>query len=359
MFRSKRNALVKRLWKHRITNNETDSTTETVEDLEIKSVAQSMLKRLDEKQLQLLVDSVESKGGETTDCVLLPVGDLKLGRRMVAPHILCCQIWRWPGISENVELKRLLCCSSINDQTHICCNPYHWNVQMSAHCRLDTERVKINTGNVFSYCLINMNGKSTETGLTPTAHRQYYSEVEDLSEDIPSRCGGPHWCSIAYWELRQRVGRLFTVFNPSISVFQNLPHGDGMSLEILQNKPNLESVKRTREKIGFGIILSKEADGVWVYNRSSYPIFVNSPTLDDPESRTLIVRKVLPGYSIKIYDFELAKELELSRDPALLDGPFDPCSIRISFAKGWGPFYSRQFVTSCPCWLEILLNIKR
>ncbi|KAK6184822.1 hypothetical protein SNE40_007197 [Patella caerulea] len=353
MFRSKRNALVKRLWKHRVTKNEGDSPSETAEDLEIKSVAQSMLKRLEEKQLQLLVQSVESKGGETTDCVLLPKGDLKLGRRMVAPHILCCQIWRWPDISENVELKRLLCCSSVNDQSHICCNPYHWSilikpdVQMPAHCQLDTERVKINTDRLMG------EQESTETGLTPTAHRQY---LTDTSSTAPR---GPHWCSIAYWELRQRVGRLYPVFNPTINVFQLLPRGDGMSLEILQTDANLESVRRTREKIGIGIILSKETDGVWAYNRSQFPIFVNSPTLDDPDSRTLVVRKILPGYSIKIYDFDLAKLLENTRDPALLDGPYDPCSIRISFAKGWGPCYSRQFVTSCPCWLEILLNINR
>lgn len=29
--------------------------------------------------------------------------------------------------------------------------------------------------------------------------------------------------------------------------------------------------------------------------------------------------------------------------------------MRISFAKGWGPNYSRLEVISCPCWLEVLL----
>lgn len=37
-------------------------------------------------------------------------------------------------------------------------------------------------------------------------------------------------------------------------------------------------------------------------------------------------------------------------------GPVDTHSVRISFAKGWGPNYSRQEVTGCPCWLEVLLN---
>ena len=171
---------------------------------------------------------------------------------------------------------------------------------------------------------------------------------------------GPFWCNIAYWEHRQRVGRLFTVFDQSVNVFQELPHGDGMCLSVLQQHSKNESVKRTREKIGFGVTLSKEADGVWAYNRSNFPVFVNSPTLDIPNSRTLVVRKVPPGYSIKIFDYEKSALLEQTREPlGELDGPYDPNSVRISFAKGWGPCYSRQFILSCPCWIEVLLSVNR
>lgn len=177
--------------------------------------------------------------------------------------------------------------------------------------------------------------------------------------DGTNGCRGPQWCSIAYWELKQRVGRLLPVFDPAINIFQVLPHGDGMCLEILQQETDMESVKRTREKIGFGLILSKEEDGVWVYNHSLYPIFVNSPTLDIPNSRTLTVQKVLPSYSIKIFDYKQAQWIEDIRDPQFLDGPYDPSSVRISFAKGWGHNYSRMFITSCPCWIEVLLNVNR
>lgn len=176
-----------------------------------------------------------------------------------------------------------------------------------------------------------------------------------ISDDQQS----PHWCSLAYWELRQRVGRQYTVFQPNIDIFQRLPHGSGMCLGSLQHEAENDSVKRTREKIGFGITLSKEADGVWLYNRAAVPIFLHSATLDPSNGRMLTVWKVLPGCSIKVFDYELSALIAQSPRPEYLDGPAYRFSIRVSFSKGWGQCYSRQFITSCPCWLEVLLNVNR
>lgn len=110
-------------------------------------------------------------------------------------------------------------------------------------------------------------------------------------------------------------------------------------------------------------MLSQEADGVWAYNRSESPIFVNSPTLDDPESRTLLVYRVPPGFCLNIFDHTKILQLPYgsgttrtsNQTSGFASGPVDINSVRISFAKGWGPKYSRQEVTSCPCWLEVLL----
>ncbi|KAL0124807.1 hypothetical protein PUN28_006575 [Cardiocondyla obscurior] len=43
------------------------------------------------------------------------------------PHLLCCQIWRWPDLEHPSELKRLPMCHSAKDPVYICCNPYHWS----------------------------------------------------------------------------------------------------------------------------------------------------------------------------------------------------------------------------------------
>lgn len=129
MFNTKRTSLVKRLWRHRLSQqHETQGATESPEDLEIKSTAQSMLKRLKEKQLEVLLQSVESKGGETTKCVMLPKGEKRFGRRCVSPQMLCCQLWRWPHIADHTVLKRLPCCQATDNAVEVCVNPFHWSV---------------------------------------------------------------------------------------------------------------------------------------------------------------------------------------------------------------------------------------
>ncbi|XP_011824723.1 PREDICTED: mothers against decapentaplegic homolog 6 [Mandrillus leucophaeus] len=104
-------------------------------------------------------------------------------------------------------------------------------------------------------------------------------EFSDASMS-PDATKPSHWCSVAYWEHRTRVGRLYAVYDQAVSIFYDLPQGSGFCLGQLNLEQRSESVRRTRSKIGFGILLSKEPDGVWAYNRGEHPIFVNSPTLD-------------------------------------------------------------------------------
>jgi hypothetical protein len=42
-------------------------------------------------------------------------------------------------------------------------------------------------------------------------------------------------------------------------------------------------VKRTRDKVGIGVVLSREDDGVWLYNRSQFPVFVASTVTYESE----------------------------------------------------------------------------
>ncbi|XP_008500380.2 mothers against decapentaplegic homolog 6 [Calypte anna] len=326
---------------------------------ELKAVTYSLLKRLKERSLDSLLEAVESRGGMPSGCVLVARTEVRLGGQAAPPHLLLGKLFRWPDLQHPAELKPLCECQSfgVADGPTVCCNPYHFSRLCGPesppppYSRLspnDEQKPLDLSDSTLSYT-------ETEATNSPNVTPGDFSDASTSPDAVKRN----HWCNVAYWEHRTRVGRLYTVYEQSVSIFYDLPQGNGFCLGQLNLENRSETVRRTRSKIGYGILLSKEPDGVWAYNRSDHPIFVNSPTLDIPNCRTLIVRKVMPGYSIKVFDYEKSFLLQHAADWDCADGPYDPNSVRISFAKGWGPCYSRQFITSCPCWLEILLSNNR
>lgn len=331
----------------------------TVLEQELKAATYSLLKRLKEKALDTLLEAVESRGGMPSDCVMVSRTEVRLGGHVASPPLLVCRLYRWSDLQHPAQLKPLCECKSFGapDSLTVCCNPYHYSRLCGPesppppYSRLspNEEHKPLDlSDSTLSYT-------ETEAASSSNATPGEFSDTS-VSPDAPKQS---HWCNVAYWEHRTRVGRLYTVYEHSVSIFYDLPQGTGFCLGQLNLEHRSSTVQRTRGKIGYGILLSKEPDGVWAYNRSEHPIFVNSPTLDVPNSRTLVVRKVMPGFSIKVFDYERSCLLRHTTEVDFLDGPYDPNSVRISFAKGWGPCYSRQFITSCPCWLEILLNNHR
>lgn len=76
--------------------------------------------------------------------------------------------------------------------------------------------------------------------------------LQRLSFFLP---GSVIWCRVAYWEGRERVGRLYPVRSSSLNIMGNIPHGEGLSLASLAASSHTspsEQVRRTREKIGLG-----------------------------------------------------------------------------------------------------------
>ncbi|MFT7816583.1 mothers against decapentaplegic homolog 6 [Arapaima gigas] len=331
----------------------------SVLEQELKTATYSFLKRLKEKPLDTLLEAVESKGGMPSGCVMVSRTEVRMGGLAAPPQLLLCKLYRWADLQHMAQLKPLCECQNFGapEGPTVCCNPYHYSRLCGPesppppYSRLSpSEELKPLdlSDSTLSYT-------ETEAASSPNTSPGDFSDVSSSPDALKQS----HWCHVAYWEHRTRVGRLYAVYKHSVSIFYDLPQGTGFCLGQLGPERRSSSVQRTRGKIGRGILLSKEGDSVWAYNRSEHPIFVNSPTLDIPSCRSLVVRKVMPGYSIKVFDYERSCLLQHMADPDCLDGPYDPNSVRISFAKGWGPCYSRQFITSCPCWLEILLNNHR
>uniref|UniRef100_A0A3P8VWZ1 Mothers against decapentaplegic homolog n=1 Tax=Cynoglossus semilaevis TaxID=244447 RepID=A0A3P8VWZ1_CYNSE len=344
MFKSKRSGLVRRLWRSRLV---TESDGRGMLEDELAITAHVFLKRLKERPLEALAKAVDARGGLPSDCVMVPDTELQVGDHGISPLRLLCRLYRWSDLPLSAQLKPLSHCQSCGavDSNKVCCNPYHYSrlcepesppppyflSRSDEHKPLGLAEQTLILGPPFSLS----SDTGTSLGSSTTAgHRS-------------------HWCSVAYWEQRTRVGRLYPAYEPSLSIFYDLPQGTGLCLGQLH-------ANQIRSKIGFGIVLSREADGVWVYNRSQHPVFVHSPTLDPPGARGLSVKKVMPGFSLKVFDYERSSWMaEHDLKPGSCEGPWDPHSVRISFVKGWGPCYSRQFITSCPCWLEVLLNNHR
>ncbi|XP_069734668.1 mothers against decapentaplegic homolog 6-like [Phaenicophaeus curvirostris] len=331
MFRSRRARLVRRLWRQRCAAAGSDDGPSA-----LKLAAHSLFKKLKDEELEVLAQAVESRGAWESGCVWAPRG-LK---QAAAPQLLLCRLYRWPDLRQPHELKSLCCCAGgRGDTATLCCNPHHFSrlaapdtppPPYSKSCWLDEPQHRNPQLLEFGY----NSGDRRDTSLSRSTAKDGY------------------WCKLAYWEHRTRVGRLYAVHEASVNIFGELPRGNGFCLGQLPAAHRSRAVRRVRGKIGRGLQLSREPGGVWVYNRGEHPIFVSSPTLGPPGA--LAVLKVLPGYSAKAFDYERMGGPGVRG--LLGDGPCDPHSICISFAKGWGPCYSRQFITSCPCWLEVLLN---
>ncbi|XP_070807021.1 mothers against decapentaplegic homolog 6-like [Pituophis catenifer annectens] len=336
MFRSRRASLVQRLWRLRC-------LTPGLEDNHgvLKPVAHALFKKLKDKELELLLQAVESQGAGESGCVWVEPRGVKPGP---SASLLLCRLYRWPDLRQPHELKRLCFCKNAGGEgaaVH-CCNPHHLSrlalpdTPPPPYCKLSPFSAPLKGTNVLeNYC-------------------------KGWQDTTLSRCSlrDGYWCKLAYWEYRLRVGRLYPVHEDYVCVFSNLPNGNGLCLGQLASRNRSQAVRRTQAKIGRGLLLSQEANGVWAYNRSEHPLFVCSPTLGPVGSSAPPVHKIQPGYSIKVFDYERATYLT-SRHPGAGEGPHDGHTIRISFGKGWGASYTRRFITACPCWLEVLLNAPR
>ncbi|KAK0182723.1 hypothetical protein PV327_000830 [Microctonus hyperodae] len=300
---------------------------------------------IEERRLSINNDNITSSRAM---CVTIPPA-----------HLLSCQMWRWPDLKHSSELKKLPVCHSSKDPSYVCCNPYHWSRLCKPesppppYCLIPAERSAMNRED--PSCAIQLSQADSQRCGNAAAPSRLPESLTTDGEDR-NNSNRKEWCTLAYWELGGRVGRLYPVEASTISVFDSIHDGDGLCLASLaENHGSSAAVRRTRSKIGLGLMLSQEDDGVWAYNRSACPIFVNSPTLDDPESRTLLVYRVPPGFCLNIFDRAKCPLSRFTYGESPSTGPVDANSVRISFAKGWGPKYSRQEITSCPCWLEVLL----
>ncbi|KAG9331728.1 hypothetical protein JZ751_017293 [Albula glossodonta] len=305
--------IVKRLlgWKKGEQNGQEDKWCEKA----VKSLVKKLKKtgQLDELEKAITTQNINTK------CITIPRsldGRLQVSQRKGLPHVIYCQLWRWPDLQSHHELRAAELCQYAfhTKQDEVCVNPYHY------------QRIE-----------------------TPDLQPVLY-------------CEPAFWCSISYYELNQRVGETFHASQPSLTVdgFTDPSNSERFCLGLLSNVNRNAAVELARRHIGRGVRLYYIGGEVFAECLSDSAIFVQSPNCNQRYGwHPATVCKVLSGCNLKIFNNQEFAALLAQSVGQGFEAVYQltrMCTIRMSFVKGWGPEYRRQTVTSTPCWVELHLN---
>ncbi|KAK1882877.1 Mothers against decapentaplegic like 9 [Dissostichus eleginoides] len=358
----------------------------------------SLVKKLKKKKGAMEeLERALSCPGQPSKCVTIPRsldGRLQVSHRKGLPHVIYCRVWRWPDLQSHHELKALECCEFAfgSKQKDICVNPYHYR-------RVETPGKHITTGHLS--CLLNKNSptsqsypdspnSSAEPGspyhITAETPPPPYSMMETSPQDdvkpnnstetLKLTFSAPHtdlrpvcyeepeyWCSVAYYELNNRVGETFHASSRSVLVdgFTDPSNNKNrFCLGLLSNVNRNSTIEHTRRHIGKGLHLYYVGGEVYAECLSDSSIFVQSRNCNFQHGfHTTTVCKIPSGCSLKIFNNQLFAQLlaqSVNHGFEVVYELTKMCTIRMSFVKGWGAEYHRQDVTSTPCWIEVHLH---
>nr|XP_041567805.1 mothers against decapentaplegic homolog 2 isoform X5 [Taeniopygia guttata] len=347
-------------------------------------------------------------------------GRLQVSHRKGLPHVIYCRLWRWPDLHSHHELKAIENCEYAFNlkKDEVCVNPYHYQrvetpvlppVLVPRHTEILTELPPLDD---YTHSIpentnfpagiepqsnyipetpppgyISEDGEtndqqlnqSMDTGSPAELSPSSLSPVNHSLDLQPVTYSEPaFWCSIAYYELNQRVGETFHASQPSLTVdgFTDPSNSERFCLGLLSNVNRNATVEMTRRHIGLNEVLlilfkyyRERGRGVRLYYiggevfaecLSDSAIFVQSPNCNQRYGwHPATVCKIPPGCNLKIFNNQEFAALLAQSVNQGFEAVYQltrMCTIRMSFVKGWGAEYRRQTVTSTPCWIELHLN---
>ncbi|KAM4532807.1 mothers against decapentaplegic homolog 2 isoform 2-T3 [Fundulus diaphanus] len=327
-------------------------------------------------------------------------GRLQVSHRKGLPHVIYCRLWRWPDLHSHHELRAIDTCQYAFNlkKDEVCVNPYHYQrvetpvlppVLVPRHTEILTELPPLD--DFTNFIPENTNfpagidppnnyipdtpppGYMSEDGETSDQQMNQSSPAEMSPSALSPVSHGldlqpvtysepAFWCSIAYYELNQRVGETFHASQPSLTVdgFTDPSNSERFCLGLLSNVNRNATVEMTRRHIGRGVRLYYIGGEVFAECLSDSAIFVQSPNCNQRYGwHPATVCKIPPGCNLKIFNNQEFAALLAQSVNQGFEAVYQltrMCTIRMSFVKGWGAEYRRQTVTSTPCWIELHLN---
>uniref|UniRef100_A0A3Q2ZT82 Mothers against decapentaplegic homolog n=1 Tax=Kryptolebias marmoratus TaxID=37003 RepID=A0A3Q2ZT82_KRYMA len=368
----------------------------------------SLVKKLKKKKGAMEeLERALSCPGQPSKCVTIPRsldGRLQVSHRKGLPHVIYCRVWRWPDLQSHHELKALECCEFPfgSKQKDICVNPYHYRrvetpvlppVLVPRHSEFNPQHsllAKFRNASLNNEPLMPQNAtypdsfpplpcssfssSSPASSLAQSPTSQSYPNSPSSSAepgspyhitDLRPVCyeEPEYWCSIAYYELNNRVGETFHASSRSVLVdgFTDPSNNKNrFCLGLLSNVNRNSTIEHTRRHIGKGLHLYYVGGEVYAECLSDSSIFVQSRNCNFQHGfHTTTVCKIPSGCSLKIFNNQLFAQLlaqSVNHGFEVVYELTKMCTIRMSFVKGWGAEYHRQDVTSTPCWIEVHLH---
>ncbi|XP_072032891.1 mothers against decapentaplegic homolog 3-like isoform X2 [Amphiura filiformis] len=384
--------IVKRLlgWKK-------DDTEDKWSEKAVKSLVKKLKKTGGLDELEKAI-STQDTG---TKCITIPRsldGRLQVSHRKGLPHVIYCRLWRWPDLQSHHELKQVDNCEYAFHlkKDEVCVNPYHYTrvetpvlppvlvprntevpsvmpplddlnntVPDNANYPVGMEPQNLLPPETPPPGYMSEDGENNEQSMDTsqsgsTAVSPSPSDTLDLQP--VSYCEPPFWCSIAYYEMNQRVGEAFHASQPSLTIdgFTDPSSSERFCLGLLSNVNRDSTIEMTRRHIGKGVRLYYIGGEVFAECLSDSSIFVQSPNCNQRYGwHPATVCKIPPGCNLKIFnnqEFAAMLSQSVNRGFEAVYQLTRMCTIRLSFVKGWGADYRRQTVTSTPCWIELSLN---
>ena len=109
----------------------------------------------------------------------------------------------------------------------------------------------------------------------------HISPTDPTSHDFQAitYCEPAYWCSVSYYEMKNRVGELFQASKPSLTVdgFTDPSSADRFCLGLLSNIHRDQQIEQTRRHVGKGVHLFYVGGEVYAECQSETSIFVQSP----------------------------------------------------------------------------------